>query len=115
MFKIEKYEFTKKLSTKDKKTLKQIYDDGVDEGYDDGYNDGYEEGESSAVIQSLEIQKEGKEEGYETAVSEFVDKVGYLNLVQLQERTQCQICYGDNINFNELISAIKTLLENERA
>lgn len=111
MFKIEKYEFTKKLSAKDKKTLKQIYDDGVD----DGHNDGYEEGESSTVTETVKIQKEGKTEGYETAVSEFVDKVGYLNLVQLQERTQCQICYGDNINFNELISAIKTLLKNERA
>ena len=69
-----------------------IFDENNDEKFAEAFNQGVEEGKT---------EMENKiEEG-----------LGYNTIVKIQERSGYQICYGGNVNIDELISAIKKLME----
>lgn len=107
MFHISDYHFTTVLSQEDIETLKEIYEDGKRSGYEDGYDNG--EAVSEEYIKKH--QREWIEFGRDKAVSDFIEKIGYSNLIRLQEKTQYQICFGGEVNVEEMIKAIKVLIE----
>lgn len=107
MFNVNSYRFSVVLSKEDTEILEEIYEDGKREGYDDGYGDG----EAASEDYVKEQQAEWIETGHDDAISDFLEDIGYSNLVRLQEKTNYHICFGTDINLEEAVKAIKVLIE----
>ncbi len=107
MFNVNSYSFSVVLSEEDTETLEEIYEEGKREGYDDGYDDGEAASEDYINKQQAEWIETGRDE----AVSDFIEKIGYSDLIRLQEKTQYQICFGGEVNAEEMVKAIKVLIE----
>ncbi len=58
-----------------------------------------------------EQQAEWIETGCDEAISDFIKKIRYSDLIRLQEKTQYQICFGGEVNVEEMVKAIKVLIE----
>lgn len=107
MFNVNSYRFSVMLSKEDTEILEEIYEDGKREGYDDGYDDG----EAASEDYVKEQQAEWIETGRDETVSDFIEKIGYSDLIRLQEKTQYQICFGGEVNAEEMVKAIKVLID----
>lgn len=111
MFNINDYQFSVELSEEDMETLKEIYEDGESDGYNDGYDTGFDNGEEKAEGYVASRKAEWIENGRCLFVSELLDEIGHSNILQLQEKTGYQIRFGGEVNVEELIEAIKALIE----
>ena len=94
-----RYQNKKKLS----QILKSLYQKGYATGYDEGYENGYDNGtdERSSI---------DYEAGYEEAINLWNDMFSYSELINLQEKTGYQICYGTAVDY-AAAQAIKHLIE----
>ena len=95
-----RYQNKKKLS----QILKSSYQKGSATGYDEGYENGYDNGtdERSSI---------DYEAGYEEAINLWNDMFSYSELINLQEKTGYQICYGTAVDYAAAAQAIKHLIE----
>ena len=59
----------------------------------------------------VEAFNQGVEEGKAEMENKIEEGLGYDTIVKIQERSGYQICYGGNVDFDELIVAIKKLME----
>ena len=87
--------------------------DIINEAYEIGKNEGYGEGMDDAD-NSDEIDdayEEGKDNGRNEFLNELINSLGYLTIRNIQEKSGYQICYGNDVNFDELIKAIRYLNE----
>lgn len=87
--------------------------DIINEAYEIGKNEGYDEGMDDAD-NSDEIDdayEEGKDNGRNEFLNELINSLGYLTIRNIQEKSGYQICYGNDVNFDELIKAIRYLNE----
>lgn len=87
--------------------------DNYEKGYEKGYRDGYEEKEEEIGQEFEEDIRDSYDEGLETGIllgeELLVQKLGYDCMLNIQEKTQYQICYGDEVDLDGLIEAIKKL------
>ena len=92
---------------------KSGFDAGKEEGYDTGYNIGYSEKEDEYNDSDANSYKNGYEEGYDIGVLtgeiNVSERIGYDASRNIQDITGYQICYGNTIDMNELIEAIKKM------
>ena len=84
-------------------------DDRYLEGYKNGYSDGYDEKKDEIDEDINDSYKEGLEEGIRLGENLIIQKLGYCCILNIQEKTQYQVCYGDKVDLDELIEAIKKL------
>ena len=92
-----------------KEIIDEAYQLGKDDGYDEGYNEGMDDADNSDEID--DAYEEGKDNGRNEFLNELINSLGYLTIRNIQEKSGYQICYGNDVNFDELIKAIRYLNE----
>lgn len=92
---------------------KSGFDAGKEKGYSIGYDDGYAKKEDEDEESDDTSYKNGYEEGYNigilTGEINVSERIGYDVIINIQDVTGYQICYGNTIDMNELIEAIRKM------
>lgn len=86
-----------------------LIDEVYEIGHSDGYNEGYDEGcsEYDSTVEINDAYEEGNDDGRNKCITEILDTLGYDVIRKIQDKTGFQICYGTEIDFYELLLAIK--------
>lgn len=98
-----------------KEKMKDAYRAGFDAGKEEGYNIGYDDGYAEKEDEESDdtSYKNGYEEGYNigilTGEINVSERIGYDVIRNIQDVTGYQICYGNTIDMNELIEAIRKM------
>lgn len=96
-----------------KENLKKAYEAGYEAGKETGYQEGYSDKEDELNEDELSYYNEGYEVGYSDGRTSFAEIIGYETIRRIQDKTQYQLCYGNDVNVDELIEAIKKLGEEK--
>lgn len=106
----------KNIPEEDREYIKKAYEAGYDAGKKDGYDEGYDDCDSEIEDKTNEENESCYNEGYEVGchvgMHQIIEMLGYDTVRNIQDKTQYQICYGDDIDLNELIEAIKKIAES---
>jgi len=106
----------KNIPEKDMAYIKKVYKAGYDEGYNEGKKDGYDDCDSEIGYKTEDENESCYDEGYEVGchigMHQIIEMLGYDTVRNIQDKTQYQICYGNYVDLNELIEAIKKIAKS---